>query len=137
LVIVESCSMHHSDGLGQVLANPIYNEYGIQPEDAENWRFKNGLSKGDIIFVVAPENLKIGDIIIFNGNEKYPIIHRVISLFPIKTKGDHNSALLPVETNIQESQIIGKAVFRIPLLGWAKLIFFEIFKNPSDRGLCV
>ena len=30
------------------------------------------------------------------------------------------------ETHITEDQIIGKAIFRIPLLGWVKIIFEEI-----------
>jgi hypothetical protein len=34
---------------------------------------------------------------------------------------------LPQELVINKSQIIGKAIFRIPYLGWAKVIWADIF----------
>lgn len=144
LVIVESCSMYHSSNFEEILKNPIYSNFNISYTDTLNWRFKSGLSKGDIIVVFNPKDIKIGDVIIFRSGSKNPIIHRVISLNPIQTKGDHNSAQLSSitnnigidETNISEEQLVGKAVFRIPMLGWVKLIFFEFMRQPNERGLC-
>jgi len=144
LVIVESCSMYHSTNLEDVMRNPIYSNFNLTLQDAKSWRFKNGINKGDIIFVVRPNHLKIGDIIIFSSTSSNPIIHRVVSLTPLETKGDHNSAQLNAnnnpgrvdETNIQQSQLVGKALFRIPYLGWVKLIFFEPFRQDSDKGFC-
>jgi signal peptidase I len=139
LVIVESCSMYHSNELEEILENPIYKEYGIDINDTEKWVFQDGLNKGDIVFVLGAEkeDLKIGDVIIFNANKQNPLIHRIISINNgVTTKGDHNSALLEAEKNIKQEQIIGRAVFRVPYLGWIKLIFFEFFRNPLERGFC-
>ena len=70
---------------------------------------------------------QVGDVIIFEANTEHPIIHRIISIEDgvIETKGDNNQGQLPVETNIQEDALIGKAVIRIPKLGWIKLAFVE------------
>jgi len=144
LVIVESCSMYHSTNLEDVMKNPIYNNFNLTLQDAKSWNFKGGINKGDIIFVLRPTNIRIGDVIIFASTSTNPIIHRVISLTPLETKGDHNSAQLDPdnnpqgvdETNIQKSQLQGKAIFRIPYLGWIKLIFFEPFRASQDRGIC-
>ena len=38
--------------------------------------------------------------------------------------------------NVLEEQLIGKAVFRIPYIGWIKLIFFDAFNSEQSRGLC-
>ena len=126
LVIVESCSMYHSNKGFENTLNEIY--------------FKEGLNKGDIIIAIGPKNLKKGDIIIFEGGANRPIIHRLIDdIEPYATKGDNpvtNYHQLENEKIIYENQIIGKAVFRIPSLGWIKLFFFDIFKEQSQRGLC-
>ena len=37
------------------------------------------LNKGDLVFVVAAENYEPGDIIVFNGWEPEPIIHRIVA----------------------------------------------------------
>lgn len=139
LVIVESCSMYHSQNFQQILSGPIYSDYNISFSDTQKWNFKNGINKGDIIFVVGPKNLKKGDVIVFAAGTPNPIIHRIIKIDNkiITTKGDHNNGLLEVEKNIPEENVYGRAVFRIPYLGWVKLIFFDIFKAPGERGLCV
>jgi len=148
LVIVESCSMYHSEGLEEVLDNNVYDKWGIDLASAVNWDFKRGMSKGDVIFVVGTKNIEVGDVIIFTSrgsSQPYPIIHRVVTAGDTySTKGDHNTAQLTAsnnrhktdETNISEDEIIGKALFKVPFVGWAKLIFFE-GKQPSDnKGLC-
>ena len=138
LVIVESCSMYHSNGIEEVIDNKIYSQYNISLADAEKWSLRDGLNKGDVIFVVGSSKLSVGDIIIFNANMQNPLIHRIISIKDgkITTKGDHNSGLLEQEKEISESQIVGKAVFKIPLVGWVKLIFFDFQKSAQERGLC-
>ena len=147
LVIVESCSMYHEDGLEEVLENSLYGRWGIDFEDTACWDFRDGMSKGDVIFVVGVDEVEVGDVIIFmpeGSTTPYPIIHRVVSLNPIQTKGDHNDGQLnggnnahgTDETNISKDRIIGKALFKVPLVGWAKLIFFEGARAPSERGLC-
>lgn len=134
LVIVESCSMYHSDGLEEVLANDIYARYNISLEDAREWSFQNGLNKGDIVFVVGDSSLEVGDVIVFEGGQRHEIIHRLVSVEPLSTKGDHNGGMLPNEQNINPKDVTGRAVFRIPYLGWIKLIFYEFGR--ADGGFC-
>lgn len=141
LVIVESCSMHHHEnGFETIIQqNNLYEQNNINLETTKNWNFQNGLNKGDVIFVVGANNLKIGDTIIFNGGTNYPIIHRLIQTNPYATKGDNyqtNAQQLTSEKNIDESRLIGKAVFKIPYIGWIKLIFFEPFRPENQKGLC-
>jgi len=151
LAIVESCSMYHD---GNLLSNfgewwnrheSKYSGFIINDLDFQDFRFKNGLNKGDILFVIGtnPEKLKVGDVIIFEANQKNPVIHRIIKIENkngeriFSTIGDNNNGQLSVEKEIQENQIIGKAVFKIaPCLGWGKLIFFEHLRPASERGLC-
>lgn len=135
----------------------LYNQFNISLEDTDNWKLKNGFAKGDILFAVKakPEELKIGDIIIFEPNSealaKTPIIHRIINItkdeqgYVFSTMGDNNAYSLKIdnnpdnidETKIKEAQLIGKPVLKAaPLLGWAKLIFFEWQKPQEERGFC-
>jgi len=103
---------------------------------------KNGFSKGDIIVVWGRFEPKIGDIIIFQPNPESlaprPIIHRIVDIEDniIQTKGDHNEKQLTKannlyktdETKIYQNQIIGKAIFKIPYLGWPKIWLVEFMK---------
>jgi len=141
LVIVESCSMHHPDGgFEKILENDIYADNGISIEDTVGWVFPSGFSKGDVIFVVGDDEPEVGDVIIFNGGASHPLIHRVIDTDgALGTKGDNyitNTGQLPAEKAISQDQIIGKAIFRVPFIGWAKLIFFEWGRPSSQRGMC-
>lgn len=141
LVIVESCSMyHHEDGFEKTFESSVYADYGLGLEDTVDWDFQNGFSKGDVIFVVGADNVEIGDVIIFNGGARYPMIHRVVGVGETyATKGDNyktNSLQLASEKSIPEDELVGKALFRIPAVGWAKLIFFEFGRSSRDRGFC-
>lgn len=142
LVIVESCSMHHyENGFGKIFnASDVYSEKNIFLSDTVNWIFQDGFNKGDVIFVVGVKNIKVGDVIIFESGSIYPLIHRVVEVGDsYATKGDNyktNSGQLDSEKMISEEQIIGKALFKIPFVGWIKLIFFEFGKNPQARGFC-
>ena len=151
LAIVESCSMYHQ---GNILSDydiwwqeheAKYLGYDIEKEEFKDFRFGKGFNKGDILFIIkaSPEKLKIGDVIIFNSGQQNPIIHRIIKIenqnekYVFSTIGDNNNGQLSFEKNIAEEQLIGKAIFKMaPYLGWGKLIFFEISKPASERGLC-
>jgi len=144
LVVIESCSMYHK---GDIFSNfkswweshqTWYHQNGITMENFSNFDYKNGLNKGDILLIIRDKNLELGDIIVFEAGQQHPIIHRVVKLNPLETKGDNNPNQLSggIEQNIKEEQIIGKAVLRIPKLGWFKLIFYEPFWPKSKRGLC-
>ncbi|MBI3334072.1 S26 family signal peptidase [Candidatus Pacearchaeota archaeon] len=150
LVVVESCSMYHATGFESWWnSNSVwYEEHNITKEDFEDFPFKNGLNKGDIIIVLGDHNPEVGEIIIFtpntNARAAYPIIHRVITDFRISTKGDNNREQLTGNNNLQgvdetligRDRLVGKAVARIPIVGWVKLIFFEPLKPRDLRGLC-
>lgn len=151
LAIVESCSMYHkgnvfSDyGSWWARHDSKYSEIQLTKEQFKNFNFKNGFSKGDILFIIKakPEKLETGDVLIFNGGRQNPIIHRIINVtkengkYIFSTMGDNNDAQLSVEKEISSGQLIGKAVFRIsPWLGWAKLIFYEPLRQEIERGFC-
>ena len=149
LVIVESCSMHHEKNLFSDYESWFdekrerYFFYKIQLEDWKSFHFKKGFTKGDILFVtgIKPENIQVGDVIIFNAGYQNPIIHRVIEVneedLIFATLGDNNDGQLEVEKKILESQVIGKARARVlPYIGWIKLIFFEGARPSSQRGFC-
>ena len=78
-----------------------------------------------------PLNIKVGDVAVFKGSLKDPIIHRVVRIFMedgnyyIQTKGDNNGASRNDELKIPVDSILGKAVLRIPWLGWIKILAFE------------
>ena len=83
--------------------------------------------KGDMIVVYGEKNVEVGDIIVFDVPDRtYPIIHRVYSITDqgIMTKGDHNRSVDPWIT--QQSSLHGKAILKVPLLGWVKIIFTSI-----------
>ncbi|UCG95179.1 MAG: signal peptidase I [archaeon] len=119
------------------------------------------LNVGDIVIIRGEETYETGEIIVFEGWETEPIIHRVVaeaegeSVEKLEgwneltdeyiaemaynrgkiyiTKGDNNprcdqcSKKLPVT----ESLVYGKAVARIPYLGWVKILAVEWFvKDP-------
>lgn len=141
LVIVESCSMyHHENGFEKTFRSRIYEQNNIYIEDTKKWDFQNGLNKGDVIFVIGAKNVEVGDVIIFSGGASHPIIHRLLKdEEPYATKGDNyisNAKQLDTEKEIAQDQVIGKALFKVPYVGWIKLIFFEWARPSSQRGFC-
>ncbi len=151
LAIVESCSMYHSGNMVGNFDNwwerheSKYQTFDIDKTEFQDFTLKKGFSKGDIIFIVRarPEKLDVGDIIIFNSNQKNPIIHRVIEIneengkYIFSTIGDNNEGQLSVETRITEEQLVGKAVLNLlPIVGWAKLVFYEHLRPEYEKGFC-
>ncbi len=139
LVVVESCSMYHnpSDFDKWFIQNSAwYESKNITKEDFKDFYFHNGLNKGDIILVYGRGDYNVGDIVIFNSDFRNPIIHRLVGQEPFQTRGDNNFGQLSQEKNIPESAIVGKAVARIPGLGWIKLVFFEGIRPEGERGFC-
>ena len=120
-----------------------YEDNNISKQEFQKFSLSNGFSKGDIIIVWGRFTPKIGDIIIFKPNKDSsaprPIIHRIVKIENniIQTKGDHNELQLTAsnnlyntdETNIQKEQIIGKAILKIPYLGYVKIWTVQIINN--------
>lgn len=104
---------------------PWYEEKGISKEQFSDFKMKNGFNKGDIIVLISKKSIKIGDVAVFWSDRPYPIIHRIImeSEEGYMTKGDHNEA---DDGFVKEENIVGKALFKIPYLGWIKIWFVEI-----------
>lgn len=142
IVAVVSESMEHNMAFDAWWSknSPWYTEKNITKEKFLGFPLKNGFRKGDIMILVGkkPESLDVGDVIVFKSNKPDPIIHRVVKKWKendkyyFKTKGDNNKdsikSSLVDETSIRENRIIGKAVFKIPLLGYIKIIFVEVLR---------
>ncbi|MEM3405388.1 MAG: signal peptidase I [Candidatus Pacearchaeota archaeon] len=144
LVVIESGSMHHDNLIG----NLFYMQYAFDNywEKAKNWYLQNNITKekfkefpfrtgmeiGDIIVLTKRGKIKVGDVIVFEANQKRPIIHRVISIkeengkIIYSTKGDANPSQLPFEEKIEEEQIVGKAIIKIPLIGYPRVFAAKI-----------
>ena len=107
-----------------------YEEIGIEKKEFESFPMKDGFNKGDIIFLYGTKTIREGDVIVFKGNSANPIIHRIVKVKEnaYQTKGDHNpdSFAQLSETNINPSDVLGKAFLRIPYLGWIKIGFTDL-----------
>lgn len=136
VVAVVSSSMEHSPSNLETWWNNNQNWYlnkNITKEDFFSYPLKNGFDKGDIMVLIGrkPLNIKKGDIIVFKGSLKDPIIHRVVRIYQeennyyIQTKGDNNGDSRSDELKIPVDSVIGKAILRVPWLGWVKIIVFD------------
>ena len=111
-----------------------YENNNITFRDFDKYPHKNGFNKGDVMVLWGdePKDIKVGDVVVFDGNLDYPIIHRVVKSWQedekyyFATKGDNNDRISNKEEKISEDDIIGKAVARLPLLGWIKIKFNEV-----------
>ena len=144
IVAVVSESMEHDGSFEKWWSanQDWYQDYNITQEQFQDFPSKNGFNKGDIMILVGkkPKDIKTGDILVFQSGKPNPIIHRVVNKWQaddgwhFQTKGDNNKDSIPAsgvsETDIEEDRIIGKAVFRVPLLGWIKIIFVDYMVQP-------
>lgn len=148
-----------------------YEERGITEEQFATFPFPNGFNKGDLMVIVGADRgeTTVGDVIVYESREKYPIIHRVIaeSTDSYATKGDYNGEQImryavvdargqtsvcheggaPAscfvgeyvksdtpgairildETAVPKNEVLGRAVLRIPYLGWIKIGVTNLF----------
>ena len=137
VVAVVSESMEHNINFEQWWDEnqAWYLQNKITKDQFKKFSLKNGFKKGDIMVLIGKdaENIEIGDVIVFRSNKKDPIIHRVVKktenngMYNFQTKGDNNEGSIKNsqldETNLSESDIIGTAFLRIPLLGYIKIGF--------------
>ncbi|MCK4552875.1 signal peptidase I [Candidatus Pacearchaeota archaeon] len=148
-IIMESCSMYHEENFDEWWQNhnAKYSKFNINKQDFQEFSLKRGFSKGDILLAIKanPEKLKVGDVIIFNTNQRNLVNHRIVHIKEINeekifsTIADNNPVQLSTERSIKEEQLVGKVISR-PFfyrgLGWIKLIFYEQYKPIQSRGLC-
>lgn len=153
IVAVVSSSMEHESSFDDWWTNSQewYWDQGITEEAFMMYPFKNGFNKGDIMVLKGkkPNEIEVGDVIVFVSHryrpKADPIIHRVVKIWQedgkylFQTKGDNyitnrnsinscDQVACVDETKITEEQVLGKAVFKIPLLGYIKIIFVELLK---------
>lgn len=143
VVAVVSESMEHDGNFESwwQKSGKWYTISGIEKDEFGKFPFTNGFNKGDIMVLKGkkPENIEIGEIIVFWSARKDPIIHRVVNkwkegdVYYFQTKGDnHRTNPVPIrspfldETRISQDNIVGNAVLRIPLLGYVKIWFVEL-----------
>ncbi len=143
VVAVVSDSMEHDGSYDNwwTTQEDLYLRFNITKLEFKEYTLDNGFNKGDLIILVGatPSKLSKGDIIVFWGGKEYPIIHRIVAIdnrsakIFFQTKGDHNLGQIinpPYldERNVPQDQIVGRAVMRIPYLGWVKIGFVNLLQ---------
>ena len=99
--------------------------FGIQTFLISGTSMEPNYQEGDIVIIkdCDPDQIKIGDIILFNDSSNF-VMHRVIGILDSAedlefiTKGDANNVL---DKPISGEAVKGKAVYRIPKIGWIPL----------------
>lgn len=155
IVAVVSSSMTHTNGddwLNNTAYCPQictqadwYSKMNISVSEFDNFSFRSGFNKGDIIFVrgVDPYSIRVGDVIIFNAGKSYPIIHRVVNIYEkngdlyFETKGDNNPGqIIDPQLNekaVSASSVIGVGMGRLPYFGYLKIFVSNIIGGVSSR----
>lgn len=139
VAVVSSSMEHHPSPYDQwwVLNEDFYLKYNITQEKFSNFKFHNGFNKGDIMVLIGadPYDMNPGEILVYWSGRPYPIIHRYIGNNPeenktqfLMTKGDNgltNPWFIQTsylnEKEISPDKVVGKAVLRIPYLGYVKI----------------
>lgn len=128
-----------------------YAQYAITKEDFLNYPLANGFKRGDVILLrgVNPQDVQRGDIIVFDTDRPYPIIHRVVRAYENKgelffeTKGDHNTLQIEGvcyypgmnpqycldESAIPANTLRGRASLKIPYIGYVKIWAVDLFTS--------
>jgi len=104
-----------------------YEQEGITKSQFKDFRLSNGFNKGDIIVLYSAKNIEKGNIIVFLSSVyPEPIIHRVVDVKndTYLTKGDHNGRS---DTYTNHENVLGRALFKIPYLGWIKIWATSLF----------
>lgn len=117
-----------------------YEEEGISKEEFSGFPYKNGFNKGDIMVLkkIDPGKISPGEVIVFFNSRKDPIIHRVAEKkendgkIYLHTKGDNNEESIKNgaldEGNVSQDAVIGKAILKIPYLGYIKIWFVDMLR---------
>ncbi len=109
----------------------FYTAYNISKEAFSGFPLAGGINTGDIIVLTGATSarIKVGDVIVFTKSGPEPIIHRAVRKWEqgnesyFETKGDNNPGVSSMDQDIHEDSVLGRAVLRIPLLGYVKIWF--------------
>ena len=119
-----------------VVQKDMYDHINISRAQFREFSFVNGFNMGDIIILYSSKKVELGDVIVFLVQHRPdPIIHRVVKISEedgkkyYTTKGDHNCDSGPFELKLPEDKVIGKAVWRVPWLGWVKIAAVWLFEG--------
>ena len=112
----------------------IYSRMGIDQTMFSSFRFTNGFDRGDLMVLTGAQTADVGNILVYSApGFSDPIIHRIIAKrtdvngqIVYDTKGDHNCGQGSYEQGITPDRVLGKAVLRVPWLGWIKIGFVNL-----------
>lgn len=120
------------------------------------------LRVGDIALIRNTGKYEVGDIIVFDGWERKPIIHRIVAIKEDNkvtrlgdwhelsdkellnyegkiyiTKGDNNPSCdqCTGKEPVKKTEIHGEKILVIPYLGWVKILFVEYFIKTPIIGI--
>lgn len=129
VVSVVSGSMFHGAGFDEWWGSndAYYIRNNISRETFLSFPFGNGLAQGDLLVIMKPDKVDIGDVVIYQrGDARYTIIHRIVGINGggYVIKGDNNER--PDPGVVKKSDILGKAVLVTPLLGYPRIALFAL-----------
>lgn len=123
---VMSTSMVHTNPNFDATYYVWLEQHNITRAQTADWPFSNGLNIGDVIFVDKSKraDIALGDVIVYYAPTGVSIIHRVVNIEDgiFTTKGDANQEPLNFESNVPFELIKGEAIFKIPVLGYPRVI---------------
>jgi signal peptidase I len=146
VVAVVSESMEHHPGSFDdwwSSHEDFYLGYNITKFDFLGYPFKGGFNKGDIMILTGVDAAKLqkGTVIVYWSGKPYPIIHRFIGtnydnatgFTYLMSKGDNNPAMVVSydldERRIPPTRVVGRALLRIPYLGYVKILAVDLFSR--------
>ena len=128
IVSVVSDSMYHTSHFDSWWSGSagLYAAYNISETEFKTFLAPNGLSRGDLLIVIRPDNPRIGDIMIYNRlGSDFTVVHRLVQINPDNyiVKGDNNRVADPP---VAKEFVVGKVVLAVPLLGYPRLLLHLI-----------
>ncbi|MBN1923897.1 MAG: hypothetical protein JW791_04010 [Nanoarchaeota archaeon] len=115
VVAIMTPSMEHA-GFEQYYYYDYFEKLNYTADEIEHFPHSNGLNVGDVILVKEKDSYEVGDVIVFYS-PYYPdkLVHRLVNVENLTTKGDNNPVSYVFDQNINE--ILGEAFIKLPLIG--------------------
>ena len=101
---------------GKLLGNQLPMPFGVGASVILTGSMEPTLKVNDLVIVTEQDSYEVGDIVVYQSMNDL-IIHRIVSIddTEVVTKGDANNIS---DDPIEQDQIKGKFVFRIPIIGF-------------------